>query len=267
MIREPIVDGRFYPGQTKDLEDIIESFDPKSSLKISAKGIILPHAGFVYSGRVAVATVSKVLAKKKIIILGPNHTGEGALFSLWEKGAWKISGKEIKIAEKLASTILSKGKSISADTEAHINEHSIEVELPILNYFFNDFEFVPIACQKASLAEYQKVAEQIFKALDGFREDFLLIASTDLTHYEPETTARKKDRRAIEAIVNLDEKELLKRIAEENITLCGEAPLAILIACLKKLGAKKSHVALYQTSGEFSGDTTSVVGYAGIIIQ
>ncbi len=267
MIRKAVVDGQFYPDQAQGLKNIIEGFRPKGSLRISAKGIILPHAGFVYSGRVAVTTVSKVLAKKKLIILGPNHTGKGAQFSLWEKGAWKIADKEIGIDSETAAAILSKGNSISADTAAHIEEHSIEVELPILNYFFGDFKFVPIACQKANLTAYREAAEQIFKALKGLGEDFLLVASTDLTHYEPETTARKKDRRAIEAIINLDEKELLKRISEENITLCGEAPLAILISCLKKLGAKKSHVALYQTSGEVSGDNSSVVGYVGMIIQ
>ena len=267
MIREAVVSGQFYPGQNQELKDLIEGFRPKGSLKISAKGIILPHAGFIYSGRVAVTTVSKVLPKKKLIILGPNHTGKGAQFSLWKKGAWKIADKEINIDTNIAAAILNSGKSISADTTAHIEEHSIEVELPILNHFFGDFKFVPIACQKASLAAYQEAAEQIFKALKNLREDFLLVASTDLTHYEPEATARRKDRLAIEAIINLDEQELLKRVKEENITLCGEAPLAILISCLKKLGAKKAQVALYQTSGEVSGDKSSVVGYAGIIIQ
>ena len=141
MIREAVVSGQFYPGQNQELKDIIEGFRPKGSLKISAKGIILPHAGFVYSGRVAVTSVSKVLPKKKLIILGPNHTGRGATFSLWKKGAWNIADKEIGIDEEIAAAILSNGKSISADTAAHIEEHSIEVELPILNHFFGDFSF------------------------------------------------------------------------------------------------------------------------------
>ena len=267
MIREAVVGGQFYPDQTKALNELIESFKPKRPVKISAKGMILPHAGFIYSGRVAVATVSKVLPKKRLILLGPNHTGKGAQFSLWKQGAWRIIDKEIGIDEELAAAILSNGKSISADTTAHTLEHSIEVELPILDYFFNNFKFVPIACQKASLETYREAAEQIFEAVKELKEDFLLIASTDLTHYEPEATARKKDLRAIEAIINLDEEELLKRIYEENITLCGEAPLAILILCLKKLGAGKSQVVLYQTSGEVSGDKSSVVGYVGMIIQ
>ena len=267
MIREAVAGGQFYPDQVKALNSLIESFKPKSSVKISAKGIILPHAGFIYSGRVAVTTVSKVLPKKRLIILGPNHTGRGAQFGLWKQGTWKIVDKEISIDEELATAILSKGKAISADTAAHTMEHSIEVELPILDYFFNSFKFVPIACQNASLGVYREAAEQIFGAVKDLKEDFLLVASTDLTHYEPEAAARKKDRRAIEAIINLDEEELLKRIYEENITLCGEAPLAILILCLKKLGAGKSQVALYQTSGEVSGDKSSVVGYVGMIIQ
>ncbi|MCK4912587.1 MAG: AmmeMemoRadiSam system protein B, partial [Candidatus Omnitrophica bacterium] len=145
-----------------------------------------------------------------------------------------------------------------------------EVELPILNHFFGDFKFVPIACKSETITEYKEVAKQIFeaiKSLKGLGENILLVASSDFTHYEPEQTARKKDLQAIEAIINLDEEELIKRIHKENITLCGEAPLAIFISCLKLLGARKSQVVLYQTSGDATGNRSSVVGYAGIIVQ
>jgi len=267
MKREPVVSGQFYPHRTEDLRRIIEDFDPKESSKISAKGIILPHAGYPYSGQVAVTTVGKVLAKRRLIIAGPNHTGRGANFSLWPKGSWRIPFGEIEIDQDLAQSILNKGDLIQEDYEAHLQEHSIEVELPILHYFFGKFKFVPIACMRTSLETYQAVATQIFEAIKDCKEEILFVASTDLTHYEPDQSARKKDRFAIEAIVNLDEKELLDKINTLNITMCGVAPVAILISCLKKLGAKKSQVALYQTSGDNSGDYSAVVGYVGMIIN
>ena len=279
MIREAVVSGQFYPDNPSDLKVIIEEFSPQGSFplrgfskKISAKGVILPHAGYVYSGRVAVTTVSKVLPKKRLLILGPNHSGKGGEFSLWKQGTWKILDKEIKIDEELATAILNKGRRIHEDTLAHTMEHSIEVQLPILDYFFGDFKFVPIACKRGNLKDYREAAEQIFQAIMSveqkkMKSEVLLVASTDLTHYEPDQAARKKDRRAIEAIIDLDEEELVKRVHKEDITLCGEAPLAILISCLKMLGAKKSQVALYQTSGDITGDKSAVVGYVGIIIQ
>jgi len=290
MERVPVASGQFYPNDPSDLKAIIEDFRPQGSLplrkcsnplrgrssplrgcskKISAKGIVLPHAGYVYSGRVAVNTISKVLPKKRLLILGPNHTGQGGKFSLWSRGSWKILDKKIKIDEELARAILSKGKNIDEDTLAHTLEHSIEVELPILDYFFSDFKFVPIACQKGTILDYQEAAKGLFEAIKSLRnpEDILLVASTDLTHYESDQAARKKDRRAIETIIDLDEEELVKRVRKEGITLCGEAPLAIFISCLKRLGARKSQVALYQTSGDVTGDKNAVVGYVGMIIQ
>jgi len=270
MTRTPVVSGQFYPDNSSDLKIIVEEFRPSGSNKISAKGIVLPHAGYVYSGRVAVNTISKVLPKKRLLILGPNHTGAGAKFSLWRDGPWKIIDKEIEIDQELATAILTQGENIDEDTLAHSSEHSIEVELPILDYLFGDFKFVPIACQRGTLINYQETAGQIseaIKSLGRLGKDILLIASTDLTHYEPDQVARKKDRRVIDAIIDLDEEELVKRVRKEDITLCGEAPLAIFISCLKNLGARKSQVALYQTSGDVTGDKSAVVGYVGMIIQ
>jgi len=146
MIRKPIVNGQFYPDSEAEIKKAIEEFLPKKTSKISAKGLILPHAGYPYSGRVAVTAASQVLAKKNIIILGTNHTGLGEDFGLWAKGAWEMPGSSIKINENLAAAILSKGKTIKEDYARHKNEHSIEVELPILRYFFGEFEFVPITC-------------------------------------------------------------------------------------------------------------------------
>ena len=167
MTRTPIVNGQFYPDSPSDLKGLIEKFGPKGSLKISAKGVVLPHAGYIYSGQVAVTTISEVLPKKRLLILGPNHTGNGAEFRLWERGTWKILDKEIKIDEELATAILSENGCIHKDTLAHTMEHSIEVQLPILDYFFSDFKFVPIACKKSSMKDYLEAAEQIFQSIQN----------------------------------------------------------------------------------------------------
>ena len=267
MIRKPVVSGQFYPANPKELKGLIESFTPHDKAKLSAKAIILPHAGYVYSGKVAVTTVSKILPKKRIIILGPNHSGQGEDFALYSQGAWEIPFGTIPIDEPCAQAILKKSNYIKEDSLGHAYEHSIEVELPILYHFLGDFQFVPIACQQAALETYQALGSEIYEAIKGFKEEILLVASSDMTHYEADQTARKKDRFAIEAIVNLSEEDLIHAVRKDNITMCGIAPVAILLSCVKLLGAKKAQVAMYQTSADASGDYTSVVGYAGIIIS
>lgn len=267
MARRAIVSGQFYPDQSEDLNQQIEDFKCNQSSRILAKGIIIPHAGYTYSGRVAAATVAKILPKKRIVILGPNHTGLGPNFSLWSNGAWEIPTGNITIDQELNTAILSKGTLIVEDTSAHKNEHSIEVQLPILKYFFNDFKFVALACKQDNLQIYRQVADQIFEAVKSDKENVLFVASTDLTHYEPDQVARTKDRAIIESLVNLDEQDLLKKVKKHAVSMCGVAPVAIMLACLKKIGVKKSQVALYQTSGDASGDFTSVVGYVGMIIN
>ena len=267
MIRNSIVDGQFYPSDATKISKVIKEFGPREGAQISAKGIILPHAGYPYSGKVAITTVAKVLPKKKLLMLGPNHTGLGASFGLWDRGAWKTPLGQIEIDQDLAKVILDAGNSIRPDYLCHQQEHSIEVELPIIQHFFKEFKFVPIACKISNIQTYKKVAEQIVEAVKGDKENLLMVASTDLTHYESDSVARKKDREAIEAIINLDEKDLLQKVDKFNITMCGVAPVVVLILCLKKLGAKKSQVALYQTSGDVCGDKESVVGYVGIIIK
>ena len=267
MVREPVVSGQFYPANKQSLLATIEELAKEKPSKISAKGVILPHAGYMCSGKVAAETVSKVMARKHLVILGPNHHGTGADFALWPRGKWSTPLGMVDIDEQLAQKIIDKGDIITEDYLAHKFEHSIEVELPFLQYFFKDFKFVPIACSAASLSEYREVAEQLYEALKDIKEEVLMVASTDFTHYEPDETARTKDRRALESIIELDDEELIKRITKENITMCGFAAVAPLIHCVKKLGARKAQVALYQTSGDTVGDYSSVVGYGGIIIS
>jgi len=267
MIRKAVVSGQFYPQEKKQLVGIIEKYATPPSTKIDALGIILPHAGYRYSGKVAVTTAAAVLPKKRIVMLGPNHTGLGRQCGLWEKGSWITPLGAIPIDDELAAAILEEGDCIQPDHLCHESEHSLEVELPILHYFFSDFRFVPIACKMTDVATYREAALQILRGIRKIKDEILFVASTDLTHYEPEASARRKDRFAIDAIVNLDAEALLKHIRNENISMCGAAPVAIFLFCLKQCGATKAQVALYQTSAEASGDASSVVGYVGMIVS
>ncbi|MBU2265966.1 MAG: AmmeMemoRadiSam system protein B, partial [Candidatus Omnitrophica bacterium] len=154
MVRKPAVSGQFYPGDSKTLGVMIDGLIPKETAQVSAKAVILPHAGYVYSGKVAVVTLSRVLPRKRLIMLGPNHTGIGPRFSLWSKGEWEIPFGKVKIDEDLAEKILNAGSSIEADEMAHQDEYSLEVQLPIFYRLFGEFSFVPIACQAADLKTY-----------------------------------------------------------------------------------------------------------------
>ncbi len=266
MTRKPIVANQFYTADPQKLRKTIEGFRNKESSKIDAKGIILPHAGYIYSGKVATVTVEKVKPKNKIIILGPNHTGLGKPFSLFAKGEWETPFGKIKVDEELSQKILNNSNLIEEDYAAHSHEHSIEVELPILYYFFGEFKFVPIICTATDLETYRKVAYDIFKAINN-KDNTLIVASSDMTHYEEDSQARKKDSIAIESIMRLDEESLLRQTQENNISMCGIAPVCTLIACCKLLKAHKATVVLYQTSADASGDYSSVVGYLGAVIH
>jgi len=267
MKREPVVNGQFYPDSAAEIAQIIERFKPEKISRSTARAIMLPHAGYTYSGKVAIQTTANILPRSRAIILGVNHTGRGAAFGLWPDGSWKIPGADIAIDQGLAKLIIEKGNTITADYLSHETEHSIEVELPILNYFFNNFSFVPITCAVSDLSDYRKAANQIYEAIRLLKEDVLLVASSDMTHYETDASARRKDRLALKDIVNLDEETLIKTVLKENISMCGIAPVAVMLACAKKIGVKKASVTLYQTSGDTSGDFSSVVGYAGVIIN
>lgn len=259
--------GQFYPSNSAEIEKFITKCVDATSSKIHAKGVILPHAGYIYSGGVAAQTMSRVIPKKKLIILGPNHSGFGEFFSVYPGGLWRTPMGDIEVDSELVAGIIERGTEIKKDSLAHKFEHSIEVELPIIKYFFDEFTIVPIVCATASWDVYKKVGQQIFEGIKEVRGDVLVIASGDMTHYEPEAQARKKDSLAIESIVKLDEEELIARVKEKNISMCGVATIPIMLIVTKLMGATKAEVVKYQTSGDITGDYSAVVGYLGAIIN
>ncbi len=268
MIRKPVVSGQFYPKEAAKLRAMVKGFLPeKTAAKIDGRGLILPHAGYQYSGKVAAVTVNSVYLRKNVVVLGTNHTGQGSAFSLWAQGAWQTPLGDIPVNETLSRAIIDGGNYIKEDRAAHAFEHSIEVELPILKAAGGEFSLIPIACQHASGADYLGAARQLCDALGPVAAETTFVASTDMTHYEPEPAARRKDSLAIEHILNFDVEGLIKTVKKENISMCGLAPVCVFLHCMKLLGARKARVVLYETSGSASGDFDSVVGYAGIVVQ
>lgn len=269
IIREPVVSGRFYPDSALELKRQIESFMPASVQKTDVLGCILPHAGYIYSGRVAVETVSGINIKDTVILFGPSHTGMGAEFSIMTDGAWRTPLGDVLIDRDLAQALLKDSKYLKDDAVAHLSEHSLEVEIPILQYFRPGFKIVPVSLRSNDSSVLKEIGFGIGSLLRkmDLAGSVLLIASSDMTHYEPHEQARHKDSEAIKAILGLDEDGLVRKVESLQISMCGEAPVVALLCAVKAMGAKSAKLMKYQTSGEISGDYDSVVGYAGITIQ
>jgi len=266
MIREPVVAGSFYPGKPSSLEAEIKGFTDEKAPKKDVIGLVSPHAGYMYSGAVAGATISRIKFKGTFIILGPSHTGRGKPFSIMTEGSWRTPFGEVEIDSTLGKAILARSRHLEEDAVAHLYEHSIEVQLPFLQYFKRDIKIVPIVLSLAPPFLYTEIGEEIADVIMKSRTKPVIIASSDMTHYEPQESAKKKDTEAINAILNLDEDELMRLVIERNLTMCGYAPTAVLIAAAKKLGTKGAELVDYKTSGDVTKDYSSVVGYAGILI-
>ncbi|MDD4908052.1 MAG: AmmeMemoRadiSam system protein B [Candidatus Omnitrophica bacterium] len=268
-VRQPLVAGHFYSSSAqrlrKEIEILIGTKKPTPRDVIAA---MMPHAGYMYSGEVAAVTASRINIKNRIILLGPKHTDEGEPFSIMTEGVWQMPFGAIEVDSELASAILSDSKVLDDDPIAHVNEHSLEVELPFLSYFKPDYKIVPIVVSVDDLRVYRQIGREIADAVKklGIEKDTLIIASSDMTHYEPQDSAQMKDKEALEAVLKLDDAKLVDTVERLNISMCGYAPTTIMLAAAKYLGAKQAELVRYQTSGDITGDYSSVVGYAGVIV-
>ncbi len=269
MIRNAVVAGHFYPGSKTSLLREVESLIDSKARKHDAIGVVSPHAGYAYSGSVAGSVLSSIEPRSNYIIMGPNHTGLGERFGLDTSDFWATPLGEVKLNRTLADAIRNKSSHIKNDSLSHAHEHSVEVQIPFLQVLQEVFTIVPITVSYASLDIYREVGKAIAAAIKelSLEKDVTIIASSDMTHYEPHEEVKKKDKVAIDAVLALDEKKLIEKITEMDITMCGFAPTAIMIVAAKALGAKKASLVRYQTSGDTSGDYSSVVGYAGILIE
>lgn len=270
MIRNPAVAGQFYPGEREVLlRELDELMGRGAGVKEEVVGMVMPHAGYMYSGPVAASVIGSAAPKQNYIIIGPNHTGLGSPFSISASDSWKTPLGNVKLNMELVKKILKDCPQIRIDELAQIHEHSIEVQLPFLQKACGNFSFVPIVVYPSDLPTYRKIGEALAASIKelSIEKETSIMASSDMTHYESQESAEEKDRKVIDAILNLDEKALVERVKKFNISMCGFAPCAIMIAAAKKMGASKARLVKYQTSGDVTRDRGSVVGYAGIIIN
>ncbi len=267
MLRKAAVAGRFYPAGKEEITRFISNAVDKGVTPYEAVGAVLPHAGYMFSGEVAVATASRIKLTPTVVVIGPNHTGIGRPFAIMTQGSWQTPLGEVPVDSGLAKHILNLSRYLEEDSVAHQHEHSIEVQLPILQYFKPDIKFVPISLAGAGLTAYNEIGWAIAKAVRSSQEPVVIIASSDMTHYEPHDAAKKKDLSVVDAILEMDEVEMLKAVREHNVSMCGSGPVACLIRSARELGAGEAELVQYRTSGDAIGDYSSVVGYAGIIIR
>jgi AmmeMemoRadiSam system protein B len=267
MIRQPIVAGQFYPDSPELLKRYLEQYIVRSKKKEQVLGAVCPHAGYVFSGGVAGAVYGKLVIPDTVVILGPNHTGIGDAFAVMDKGVWVTPLGKVEIEERLAALILNETQLFTPDISAHCYEHSIEVQLPFLQYLKGDFRFVPIVLSHTWYSNCELLGNALARAIRNFGQPVLVIASSDMTHYEPDKQARTKDKLAIDQILAMDPAGLYEVVHTNNITMCGIIPTTVMLVASKLLGAQKAELVRYATSGDISGDYGSVVGYAGIIVK
>lgn len=275
-VRKPWVAGSFYPADPERLRRSVEdcfthrlgpgAVPPRRGKERRIVGLISPHAGYIYSGPVAAHGYYHLALDGKpstLIILGPNHTGLGSPVAMMREGSWETPLGVVEIDGELADAIFKASDIIDVDEMAHLREHSIEVQLPFLQYLYgSDFRFVPISMGLQDLETSRAVGRAIAHAAEG--RELVVVASTDFTHYEPQSTAESKDRRVMEAILSLDEEGVQRTVRRYGVSMCGYGPVSAAITAARQLGASSAKLLAYHTSGDITGDYSAVVGYASI---
>ncbi len=277
IIRPPAVAGMFYNLNSEMLKKQIKScFDhklgPKKIKEEKFIATVVPHAGYTYSGPVAAWSYSRI-PKCNYVILGPNHRVFGSRFGVMKEGVWKTPLGSANIDDKVASKLIDSSPLLEYDILSHEPEHSIEVQLPFLQYRFDeDFKFIPISVINEYpsfdfLEECKIIGKAIADVIKKEKKKWVIIASSDFSHYIPYEDAYSIDNYVIDAILRLNEKDFFLRLQERNASVCGFGPIAVAMIASKEMGAKKSELLKYATSGDITGDKGSVVGYGSIILR
>jgi MEMO1 family protein len=267
VIRHPAVAGQFYPKDQSRLLAELQSYMQADQEPVPALGCVAPHAGYVYSGHVAGAVYARLSVPPRCIVLCPNHTGYGTPLSVMTHGAWETPLGEVAIDTFLAASLLRSYPLLSEDSDAHRGEHAIEVQLPFLLTRQPDLRFVPIAIGTRSYEALAGLGHAIANVLADFNEPVLVVASSDMNHYEADAVTRVKDRKAIDKILALDPAGLNEVVTHENVSMCGYGPTIVMLTAAKRMGATAAELVKYATSGDVSGDRRTVVGYAGIVVR
>ena len=271
IVRPPAVAGRFYPRDPDDLRaeacGYLSQTTSTNPAGLQALGCIAPHAGYVYSGHVAGAVFAKIKVPKRCIVLCPNHTGMGRALAIMSEGSWQTPLGEVPIDAELAGALKARFPALQEDSAAHRAEHAAEVELPFLLLRQPELKFVPIALGTAQFEVLEQLGKALADVIGAQKDPVLIVASSDMNHYESDAVTRVKDHRAIERILTLDPRGLFDVVTQQDISMCGFGPAVAMLTAVRQLGAKSAELVKYATSGDISGDRDRVVGYAGVVVS
>jgi len=274
QIRTPAVAGMFYPGEKNELKESIHqcflhSFGPgklpPTEKKKKIYGVICPHAGYIYSGPIACHSFYSISSESPelIIIIGPNHWGVGCNVAAMKDCSWETPLGQVEVDSDAASELSKISNIVDLDFFSHTKEHSLEVQVPMLQEVYSKFKILPIILIDQEKNAVEEIGEAV--ATISKQKNSMIIGSSDFTHYEPNEFAHEQDKALIEPILDLDVDQFYKVLYEKNVTACGYGAIASTMIACKKLGATKGELLKYATSGDVTGDTSSVVGYGSII--
>jgi AmmeMemoRadiSam system protein B len=272
-VRHPAVAGRFYPREQDSLREEVRTYLSQSPEKspeprpVRALGCIVPHAGYMYSGHVAGAVFAAVQIPQLCLVLCPNHTGMGRALAIVSEGAWETPLGDVPIDGAFAAALKQRCPLLNEDSAAHRSEHAAEVELPFLQMRQPQLTFVPIALGTGRFEVLEQLGDAIADVISAQSREVLIVASSDMNHYEADAITRVKDQSAIEPILRLDARALYDVVTQQNISMCGFGPAVVMLTAARKLGATSAELVKYATSGDVSGDRDLVVGYAGIMVR
>jgi MEMO1 family protein len=266
-IRHPAVAGRFYPLDRQTLLSEVEAFLSVGGASKPALGCVAPHAGYIYSGAVAGAVYAAIDVPRRCLVLCPNHTGKGRPLAIMSSGAWETPLGPVPIDTPLAAALAQQFPLLSEDAQAHRSEHAIEVQLPFLLRRNSQVTFVPIALGTGQFEVLEQLGNAVADVLTQQVEPILMVASSDMNHYENDRITREKDHKAIEQMLAMDARGLFDVVTREHISMCGFGPTVVMLTAARRLGATSAELVRYATSGDVSGDRERVVGYAGMVVR
>lgn len=266
MTRQPAVAGSFYPGDRSQLTRAVQAAlgTPQPAPAI---GVMAPHAGYLYSGAVAGATFAAVAIPETVIVLGPDHHGLGPGLALYGSGTWQTPMGNVPIAADLATELQRVMPQLIDAPDSHRLEHSLEVQLPFLKHLQPELRLLPVMIGHLPLATLLAFGAALAETMARQSRRPLLVASSDMTHYEAGAVARVKDQSAIERILALDPEGLYQTVRDGRITMCGVLPTVVMLAAARALCAASAELICYANSGDVTGDQSSVVGYAGVVVR
>ncbi len=270
ILRHAAVAGRFYPGDPDDLRTEARGYLSQATsmnqAPVRAVGCIAPHAGYMYSGHVAGAVFARMEVPKRCIVLCPNHTGMGRALAIMSEGGWQTPLGDVPIDTELAQALKERFPALQEDSAAHRAEHAAEVELPFLLLRQPELRFVPIALGTGQFEILKQLGKALGDVIAAQSDPILIVASSDMNHYEADALTRVKDHRAIERILTMDPRGLFDVVTQQDISMCGLGPAVAMLTAARQLGAKSAELVKYATSGDISGDRNRVVGYAGVVV-